>query len=279
MGTVYSGIVGPHVLPSLHAASRSLDIVSPYLSPEYAQLLLSKAKSGVVVRLVTSDSNGRRHQQALRMLGQPTGAYSLDRRFWRFFGLALLSGICGVVLGNGVGILLLTFSLIVAVAALAKNLAKKRSSIAQLFVKVVPSTRLVHVKLYVIDGQIAFTGSANLTYYGMNKNIEQVERKTLPSEVQIEIGVFSNIWGPQPTPVTPRTGASAVASMVQPKDTPTTEGVMTREEAKTLEELYGGFQPASRQIVTMSPQGTTIASSKATTWQERLRSALHRLFL
>jgi phosphatidylserine/phosphatidylglycerophosphate/cardiolipin synthase-like enzyme len=277
VGTIYSGIVGVHVLPSLRAATRSLDIVSPYLSPEYAQLLLSKARSGVVVRLVTSDSNGRRHQQALRMLGQSTGGYSLDRRFWRLFSVAVLLGICGIVLGNQAGILLLTFSLIVAVAALAKNLTKKRGSIAQLFVKVVASTQLVHVKLYIIDRQIAFTGSANLTYYGMNRNIEQIEMKTLPSEVQTEIGVFSNIWGPQPTPVIPSTGASAVASPTQPKGKLITENMMTREEAETLEELYSGFQPVSR-TVTLSPVGRTAATRSRPTWQERVRSALRKLF-
>jgi hypothetical protein len=276
MGTIYSGIVGMHVLPSLRAATRSLDIVSPYLSPEYAQLLLSKAKSGVVVRLVTSDSSGRRHQQALGILGQSTGGYSLDKRFWRLFSLAVLSGIFGIVLRNQVGILLLASSLILVVAAFAKNIRRKQGSIAQLFVKIVPSTQLVHVKLYIIDRQIAFTGSANLTYYGMNRNIEQIEMKTIPSEVQAEIGVFSNIWGPQPAPLIPPTRASAVAPPIQPKGKPLAEQVMTHEEAKTLERLYSDFKPVPKQTVTMSPTG--ISGSKGTTWQERLRSTLRRLF-
>ena len=92
------GIVGQHVLPSIRAASRSLDIVSPYLSPEYAQLLLSKAKQGVMVHLITSDSIGQRHQQALGMLGQSTSGYILDSRFWRYVVLAIVFGMSGVML-------------------------------------------------------------------------------------------------------------------------------------------------------------------------------------
>jgi len=188
MGVVYSGIVGQHVLPSIRAATRSLDIVSPYLSPEYAQLLSSKAEQGVIVRLITSDWNGHRHQQALRMLKQPTSRYVLDSRFWRYLILAIMLGISGAALRGYGGLVLLSFCLVALVAGLAKNLIRQQVSTTPLFVKVVPATQLVHVKLYVVDQQLAFTGSANLTYSRMNRNIERIEMKTMPSEVQTEIG-------------------------------------------------------------------------------------------
>ena len=281
MGTVYSGIVGQHVLPSIRAATQSLDIVSPYLSPEYAQLILSKARQGVTVRLVTSDSNGHRHQQALRMIGGATDGYIIGSRFWRYVALAIVFGMSGVMLHNYAGLVLLAFSLTAVLAGVAKTLRKRPASTLQLFVKIVPATQLVHVKLYIVDQQVVFAGSANLTYSGMNRNIERIEMKTVPSEVQTEIGVFSSIWGPQPAPVIPPARIPPIGQPRQPRDTPAVDNAVTREEAKTLERLYKDFRPAapSQSAKIPRPVAPSVGPSAKATWQERLRSRLRRMFL
>jgi hypothetical protein len=127
---------------------------------------------------------------------------------------------------------------------------------------------------------MAFTGSANLTYSGMNRNIERIEMKTMPSEVQTEMAVFSSIWGPTPVPVIPPARTPVLVSSPQPRDASDT-GVMPREEAETLERLYKNFQSAPSTKfgkVSLAPPGTGVRKL-ASKWKERLWSRMRRLFL
>ena len=238
LGLVHSGIVGQYVLPSIQGATKSIDIVSPYLSPEYAQLLISRAEQGIIVRLITSDANNHRHQQALRTLR--TDAYILGRRFWRYLIVAVVLGLFGVMFGSYQGLMLISLAGIMIVIAITKNLPRQKRRNIPLYVKVISASQLVHLKLYIVDQQVALVGSANLTYYGMNRNIERIEIKTTPSEVQPEIGVFANLWGAQQTSVVPSTVNPSIPRPVQHQDTDT---VLTREEAEILEKLYGKKKP------------------------------------
>jgi phosphatidylserine/phosphatidylglycerophosphate/cardiolipin synthase-like enzyme len=233
---VHSGIVGRYVLPSIRAATKSLDVVSPYISPEYARLLTSLAEHGVIVRVITSDANGQRHRQALNILGQQAGAYVLGIQFWPYFVLALILGVFGILLGSYPGILLIVVAGVIVVAGLVTNLTKKTGNIP-LYVKVIPTAQLVHVKLYIVDQQVALVGSANLTYYGMNRNVERIEVKTSPSEVQPETVVFASLWGSHQTPT------MHALSPPQAQRIPNNGTVLTREEAETLERLYGKKKP------------------------------------
>lgn len=242
MGVVHSGIVGQYVLPSIRGATKSLDIISPYLTSEYAQLLVTKAGQGVVVRLITSDApDNRRHQQALRMLGQKS-VYNLSPRAWRYLILALFVGIVGAFAISYVGLALVVIAVAAIVVTLAKNLTHRQANSIPLSVKVLSIRQLVHIKLYVVDQHIAFVGSANLTYSGMNRNIELIEEKTIPSEVRAEMGVFASLWGPQPKPSIPSTPAGRY-SVTPPSQVPNTGGVLTRQEADTLDKLYGKKKP------------------------------------
>lgn len=225
------------MLPSIRSATKSLDIVSPYLSPEYARLLLAKARQGIVVCLVTSDSSGHGHRQALSMLGQKS-VYSLSRRAWRYLILALFIGIVGAFILSYAGLALVVIAVVAIAATLVKNLTRKQASSIPLFVKVLSIRQLVHVKLYIVDQRIAFVGSANLTYSGMNRNIELIEEKTVLSEVQTEMGVFASLWGPQPKQLI-RSASPGRYSAPPPGQILNTDGVLTREEANTLDKLYG----------------------------------------
>jgi hypothetical protein len=196
--------------------------------------------------------------------------------------LAIVFGISGIIIWGYAGFVLLASSLILVLAGLAKNLTRKQVSAVPLFVKVAPATQLVHVKLYVVDQQVAFTGSANLTYSGMNRNIERIEVKTMPSEVQTEMGVFASIWGPRPAPVVSPARTPVFATSPQRRSASGAGGVMPREEAETLERLYRDFKSApcneSGKVPLPTPPSTGVPKGRPT-WKERLRSGIRNLFL
>jgi phosphatidylserine/phosphatidylglycerophosphate/cardiolipin synthase-like enzyme len=187
LGRVYtrSG-VGEILLPLLTQSKESLDIVSPYLSAEYARFLVRKAESGVMVRLITSSHTGRYHQQAVGVLAPKSTV--------EFYWPPFVAGIIGLVVLTALGYFLVGVLVIVG-CSLAAILAKRRParSIHTLQVKIQPS-EFVHVKLYIIDGSTAIAGSANLTFSGMNSNVERVEVKESAAEVAQEIHAFEELW-------------------------------------------------------------------------------------
>ncbi len=187
MGRVYarSGI-GEIMLPLLAESRESLDIVSPYLSAQYAQLLVRKAESGVMVRLITSSHTGRYHQQALSALG--------PRSTLHFYWPPFVAGIVVLVILSVIGYFPLGV-LVLAGCVLVAILARRQParSIHTLQVKIQPR-EFVHVKLYIIDGRTSVAGSANLTFSGMNSNVERVEVKESPLEVVQEIVAFEELW-------------------------------------------------------------------------------------
>ena len=174
------------MLPLLTESKESLDIVSPYLSAQYAQLLVRKAESGVMVRFMTSSHTGRYHQQALRALAPG----STLRFYWPPFA----AGIVGLVILSVIGYFPVGV-LVLAGCVLAAILAKRQParSIHALQVKIQPR-EFVHVKLYIIDGRTAIAGSANLTFSGMNSNVERIEVKESAVEVAQEIVAFEELW-------------------------------------------------------------------------------------
>jgi phosphatidylserine/phosphatidylglycerophosphate/cardiolipin synthase-like enzyme len=187
LGRVYarSG-VGEIVLPLLTESRASLDIVSPYLSAEYARFLIRKAESGVMVRLITSSSTGRYHQLALKVLAPgPT-----LRFYWLPFVVGLLGLVVMFLLGYPLAAVLV-FGVCVVAAIFARR--QPARGIHTLQVKMQPR-EFVHVKLYIIDGRIAVAGSANFTFSGMNHNVERVEVKESTEEVAPEIHAFEELW-------------------------------------------------------------------------------------
>lgn len=174
------------MLPLVTESSVSLDIVSPYLSAQYARLLVRKAESGVMVRLITSSHTGRHHQHALMALA--------PRSKLRFYWPASVAGIVGLVILSIMGYFLVGV-LVLAGCTLAAIFAKRQParSIHTLQVKIQPR-QFVHVKLYIIDSRTAIAGSANLTFYGMNSNVERVEVKESPQEIAQEIAAFEELW-------------------------------------------------------------------------------------
>ena len=151
------------IIPKLYRARR-LIIVSPWLSPETARLIISLVNHGTKVHLITTnDTSNRSHTSAMRLLGTGQGSR-------------------GAVLG--IGILLIIISIVftalspLALVLLAPGVwliykglrVKARRVHPNLTIRVINN---LHAKVIIIpeDGLVGI-GSANLTTHGLHSNIE-----------------------------------------------------------------------------------------------------------
>ncbi len=114
------------------------------------------------------------------------------KRFRYYLGASISFGVVASLILGAFGLILAAIAIIIAVAM---GIRTRPRSHYGLKLKVLPARQLIHVKLYIVDQRIAFAGSANLTYSGMNRNIERIEVKTIPLEVQQEINAFLALWG------------------------------------------------------------------------------------
>lgn len=156
--------VGQVVLPLLSEAISNIDVASPYLSSQYAQMLVERARSGVAVRVLTSDYTGTYHRRSLHIL-----ASGRQQRA----NVTLWSIVVGLLLA----VVLVSYhfwlaGLTVSGASFGWATYSSRhkrvvASIPNLQVKVAPSSHFVHAKLYIVDNKAAITGSANLTWTPM----------------------------------------------------------------------------------------------------------------
>jgi phosphatidylserine/phosphatidylglycerophosphate/cardiolipin synthase-like enzyme len=151
------------IIPKLYRA-RELIIVSPWLSPETARLIISLVNHGTKVHLITTgDFTNRSHASAMRLLGTSQGSR-------------------GAVLG--VGILLIIISIaFTALSPLALVLlapgawliykgsrGTSRQVHTNLTIRVINN---LHAKAIIMpeDGLVGI-GSANLTSHGLHSNLE-----------------------------------------------------------------------------------------------------------
>jgi phosphatidylserine/phosphatidylglycerophosphate/cardiolipin synthase-like enzyme len=151
------------IIPKLYR-TRELIIVSPWLSPETARLIIHLVSHGVKIHLITtSDFTNRSHASAMRLLGASQGTRS-----------AVLA----------VGILLTIISIAftalspIALVLLAPGAwliyrglrVKARQVHPNLSIRVINN---LHAKVIIIpeDGLVGI-GSANLTSHGLHSNIE-----------------------------------------------------------------------------------------------------------
>jgi len=180
---------GSLLLPLIHSARRQLFVCSRFIGPEYARLLVQKARSGVDVYVLTSlASDNKRHQEALAVLtGRPPPTLGRTVIFITFGFLLLLfnlfrSSWISVYLGAmfmGIGL----------VYGFRKLQAPRDHSRLQLRI----SRPLIHAKIYSADGVIAGTGSANLTFSGLNRNVEHIDVFEGPEASRV-INSFYKLW-------------------------------------------------------------------------------------
>lgn len=233
MARVVSGRrIGRVIEPALRRAGRRLWVATPFLSPEYARLLVEKAGAGVDVRLVTSDSPENR--EALRILRRSRLRSRLARGAaaalavagllppmllggeWPWLASALAAGLALYVVRR---LLPLASALVVAgLWLLARRLWGPGScrisvvgacyyaaSLALLAmalrlgwgggvrVRVVGRDRfLVHSKIIIVDDE-AIVGSANLTRTALWRNHETVTIYE-PGESGEAVEAFERLW-------------------------------------------------------------------------------------
>jgi phosphatidylserine/phosphatidylglycerophosphate/cardiolipin synthase-like enzyme len=211
MGEVHVGTVGHLVIPALEKADHSIDVCSPWISTEYAELLLSKARQGVRVRLITTED-----QQSLRVLDSPRHDRDieperieglLNQGFYYLFDtrdgnlVVAIFGLLAFLLGAQSQS---WFWLVIGGAFFLLGLLgyRKRTLDAEpkntrrvlpLTVMTVTSGKF-HAKTYIVDGSVAYVGSANLTRSSMYGKKERIEIKSSPREVDQEIQAFSDLW-------------------------------------------------------------------------------------
>lgn len=174
---------GKKLLSFVASASRRLVVVSPWLSPATADLLVKKQGENVDVTVVTSnDPRDKTHQLALARLVR-SKRQRIHPRQW----LALLPGV-PMILG---GIYLVLRALLAQpllmdifigglVSAAAGAVLCWVGSRAKTYffstvgtLAVMPPEPLPHAKVYVVDDDVAVS-SANFTVSGVQHNLEGV---------------------------------------------------------------------------------------------------------
>lgn len=187
--------IGAHLRQRIRKAQRSIHVLSPYLSNSFIADLLAAQKRGVQVHLLTSDSESLLQSLQQRDLYRSVLQQRITRDEGRTLRKAL--GIGASVLA-AVGSLAATYIVsplfLVATALSALFLAlllRWRVTAAHyeplldtfaVFCSeegVLPASsrsekRLVHAKVYIIDGKIAYLGSLNFTYRGFHGNYESL---------------------------------------------------------------------------------------------------------
>ena len=144
-------------------ADKSIKIYSPFISPEYAKILTLLAKKGISVKLISSEARGSNFKN------------NNNNGFW----------------SNEPSLDIL------------RTANKSRADFFNADIQYLKNPPLeyrimkynfVHAKLYVIDGKYAVVGSANLTEYGMTKNVEHLIVTDNQEEVQQWEKDFEELW-------------------------------------------------------------------------------------
>jgi phosphatidylserine/phosphatidylglycerophosphate/cardiolipin synthase-like enzyme len=150
------------IVPKLYRARR-LIIVSPWLSPETARLIISLVNHGTKVHLITTgDASNRSHVSAMRLLGASQGSR----------GKVLGIGILLIIISIAFTVLSPLALILLAPGAwlIYRGLRVKAKVHANLTIRVINN---LHAKVIIIpeDGLVGI-GSANLTSHGLHSNIE-----------------------------------------------------------------------------------------------------------
>ncbi len=151
-------------------------IVSPYVDRYYAKLILEKSR-GRKFYLISSSMEG----DVLRM-------FNGGSRLWipAYLGLSII--LLGLLLFIGAMGMLLMLSTAPILIGIIKNAGKGSG------VRLKVPKQFVHAKMYISEG-MAITGSANLTYKGTHKNVEQINVIYNRPDIERLKNQFWRMWG------------------------------------------------------------------------------------
>jgi len=156
--------VGLHdfIVPRLYRA-REAYIISPWISPETARLIINLVNRGVKIHLITTgDSTNRSHVSAMRLLGASQGS----RSALAIGVLLIIVGIAFTVL-SPLALVLMAPGVLLVIKGLRGG---SRQVHANLTVRIL---RNLHAKAIIIpETGLVGIGSANLTSHGLHFNLE-----------------------------------------------------------------------------------------------------------
>ena len=167
----------------LYGRGRGLSIVSPYLSRYYIRKLAAIARRKRV-RLITTSRTAREEHELRKYLSR--GSHSI---WLKAFAALFLFIALSLLAGSELIALMAAQVLAVDSMLLVVNAARRKHNIEVRFVKGV----FVHEKIYISERQ-AITGSANLTWSGMHKNIEHLEMTSEPDRIRALSAHFQELW-------------------------------------------------------------------------------------
>ena len=160
-----------------------LMVISPYLSGYYVNMLANAAQSRKI-RVITSNSSLGYKNSRLKNFAM--GGIMGYIKAIAFF---LILDVISVFLDFAYTTAILTL-IVLAVVLLAYMRHKRADS--NMKVRVIRD-RFVHEKLYISDST-AISGSANLTYNGMHKNIEHIEVTRDQAKIKELKAHFESMW-------------------------------------------------------------------------------------
>jgi phosphatidylserine/phosphatidylglycerophosphate/cardiolipin synthase-like enzyme len=188
------------LVEEIQSARKRVWVMSPWISPEYAQLLVRKASEGVDVRVFTTDDLGNRSHvsglmeliEARRVVIRP--ASPLARRLG--FVLFLL-GLVAVFIVLPAGVLMM-----IAGAAIYLMWGRDKFGIryfskvgeGRLVIYHSEPLNMVHAKIYVVDDHAA-VGSVNFTRSGVESNFEclvKIRDPLVVEEIVNRLGSLGN---------------------------------------------------------------------------------------
>ena len=201
---------GKEIHERIKRAKKSVKVVSPYLSPDYLKDLISMYKKGIKITLITcdkiesnsySDFNPSDLIKKEKIYNDKAGKLKklLFKFFIQLFIISLFLAVSAFILPMlfiFAGILIIISIIILAYSISISDYLFKCEPIFGIKVfdsasgKNPRSTELIHSKIFVIDEEIAFLGSANFTYSGFKTHYEttiKVEDRNAVKDISEEV--------------------------------------------------------------------------------------------
>ncbi|MGC8478729.1 MAG: phospholipase D-like domain-containing protein [Candidatus Micrarchaeia archaeon] len=170
-----------HIDRIIRKGTGTLLIITPFIGPSYANMLWKQAGKKEVYLVI---SNSKINAKAWKLFTRGRrGAYVRPIAYF-----AALSAILFYFKIEAFAVLTIALTIVLLAIVIAKKGKRKN-----LHVKV--SDKLfIHEKLYISDEE-AITGSANLTFGGTHKNLEQISITKDPEEIKRLKEHFWSVWG------------------------------------------------------------------------------------
>jgi len=205
---------GKPILAALKNAKGSIRVMSPYLGAALVDVLLAKAAEGLDVRLITSSEfEDRGEASAKRLIIQKRRGRPAARALRALGSFACLIAFFGSLAASGLGYLRgpeeLRMAWMAAPAALVVFLLLRAMRVYSYSYEpripmacvVSPNTHgrgpgrfLVHAKMYVVDGEVAYLGSVNFTRAGFASNYESRVTVRDPEAVALLAAEFDRMF-------------------------------------------------------------------------------------